>query len=353
MKNLFITIIAALIFGLGLVSCSNNTNPEKIENDIQLTVLTHDSFSVSESVIKTFEQEQKIKVQFLSLGDTGSAVNKIILSKGAPLGDVFYGLDNTFLSRALDEDVFETYRSPFLDTIPDHFILDTQFRALPVDYGDVCVNYDITYFKESNLTPPNNLDDFLKPEYKGMLVVQNPATSSPGLAFLLTTIAQFGEDGYLEYWQNLVDNDVLVVNDWSTAYNTEFSRYGGTRPLVVSYSSSPPFELIFAEKPVEELTTDVITSDQSCFRQIEFVGIMKGTTKRKAAEKWVDFMLSQSFQEDMPMQMFVFPVNPEAQLEQTFVDFLKIPSQTAVISPKDIAEKREKWIEDWSEIVLR
>ena len=318
-----------------------------------LTVMTHDSFSISEQVLNTFTEESGIEVRFLKSGDTGTAVNKAILSKDKPLADVFYGVDNTFLSRALEEGIFEIYESPLLTDIPDHFELDPLYGALPVDYGDVCLNYDKTYFADNNLPPPQNLEDLLQPQYEGLLVVENPATSSPGLAFLLATIGHFGESGYLDFWEGLVENNLLVVNDWEVAYYQEFSRAGGTRPIVVSYGSSPPFEVIYSETPIDEPPTEAVVSDGACFRQIEFVGILNGTLNRDQAEVWIDFMLSTTFQEDIPLQMFVLPVNENAELDDTFEKFLAVPDNPAFVSPEDIASKRETWIQDWTEVVLR
>jgi thiamine transport system substrate-binding protein len=318
-----------------------------------LTVMTHDSFAVSQDVIQAFQTEQGVTVKFIEAGDTGTAVNKAALSKNAPLADVFYGVDNTFLSRALNEDIFEPYASPNLADIPQQFILDPQYRALPVDYGDVCLNYEVKYFEANDLTPPKNLEDLLKPEYRGLLVVENPATSSPGLAFLLATIGTYGPDGYLDYWRGLVDNQVKVVNDWESAYYTEFSRWGGQYPLVVSYGSSPPFEVIFAEEPMDEPPTAAIIGDGSCYRQIEFVGILRGTKNRDLAEKFIDFMLSPSFQEDIPLQMYVFPVNPNARLDERFNQYLAIPEVPVVLDPALIDANRETWIKAWTETVLR
>jgi thiamine transport system substrate-binding protein len=315
--------------------------------------MTHDSFAVSEGVLAAFQEEYNIEVKFIEAGDTGTAVNKAVLSKDKPLADVFYGVDNTFLSRALEEGIFEPYDSPVLEEVPAEFKLDPQNRALPVDYGDVCLNYQIAYFEENQLAPPQTLEDLVKPEYAGLLVVENPATSSPGLAFLMATIGHFGEDQYLAYWQELVENDVKVVNDWESAYYSEFSQWGGTRPIVVSYGSSPPFEVIFAEEPIEEPPTAVVTGPGSCFRQIEFVGILKGTPRRNLAEKWIDFMLSPRFQEDIPLQMYVFPVNPEAALDPTFVEYLAVPEEPVVLDPAEIAANREAWISAWTETVLR
>src|SRR5512133_2084816 len=288
-----------------------------------LTVMTHDSFAASEGVIQEFERANNAKVTFLKSGDAGAALNKAILSKDAPLADVFYGVDNTFLSRALQEDIFEPYKSPLLANIPAEYQLDSQNRALPVDYGDVCINYDKTYFSQKNLAVPQSLDDLKKPEYKGLLVMENPATSSPGLAFVLATIKQYGEDGYIKYWQDLRANGLVVVNDWETAYYTNFSGSSGQgpQPMVVSYGSSPVAEVVFAKNPPADAPTASIGGPNSCFRQIEFVGILKGTQQRAMAEKFVNFMLSQPFQEDVPLQMFVYPANQTAKLPESFQKF--------------------------------
>jgi thiamine transport system substrate-binding protein len=332
---------------------TEETNTPSLPEPETLTVMTHDSFAASEEVIVAFEKKNNIRIQFLESGDTGTALNKAILAKDNPIADVFYGVDNTFLSRALEEGIFESYKSPILSEIPDDFELDHEHHALPVDFGDVCPNYDIDFFEDNNLTPPNSLEDLTAPDYKDMLVVENPATSSPGLAFLLATIGYFGEEGYLDYWNELIENDVLVVNDWETAYYSEFTRSGGTRPIVISYGSSPPFEVIFAAAALDAPPTAAIVSDGSCFRQIEFVGILKGTQNRDLAEKWIDFMLSPEFQEDIPLQMFVFPVNENAELDEIFIQYLGIPENPAYVSPDAIAANREIWIQDWTEIVLR
>jgi thiamine transport system substrate-binding protein len=320
-----------------------------------LTVMTHDSFAASEEVIRAFEQENNVKVTFLASGDTGTALNKAILSKDAPLADVFYGVDNTFLSRALEAGIFEPYESPLLKDIPQEFQLDPESRALPVDYGDVCINYDKAYFAQHNLPLPQSLEDLTRPEYRGLLVVENPATSSPGLAFLLATVAHFGDPGYLDFWRALRANDVVVAPDWETAYYTHFSGSSGRgpQPMVVSYGSSPPAEVIFAEQPLEDAPTASLVGPGMCFRQIEFVGILKGTKHRALARKFVDFMLSVRFQEDMPLQMFVFPVHPAAKLPEVFVRYAQIPDQPATLDPALIAANREKWIQAWTEVVLR
>jgi thiamine transport system substrate-binding protein len=317
--------------------------------------MTHDSFSVSEEVVAAFETANNAKVTFLQSGDAGSMLNKAILSKNAPLADVLFGVDNTFLSRALEADLFEPYASPALANIPTAFQLDPSNRALPVDYGDVCINYDKAYFAENALAVPQSLEDLTKPEYAGLLVVENPATSSTGLAFLLATVAHFGEDGYLDYWRALKANGVVVVDGWETAYYTNFSASSGRgpQPMVVSYGTSPAAEVIFADPPVDNAPTASILGPDTCFRQIEFVGILKGTQNRALAEKFVDFMLSRQFQEDVPLQMFVYPVDPNAALPEAFVKYAQAPAQTASLSPEEIASNRDRWIQEWTDAVMK
>jgi len=315
-----------------------------------LTVLTHDSFSVSEDLIRQFESENNVKISFVKGGDAGSVLNKAILTKDAPLADILYGVDNTFLTRALDSGIFTAYQSPALKDIASEYRLDPLNRALPVDYGDVCINFEKSYFAENNLPLPESLADLTKPEYKGLLVVEDPSTSSPGLAFLLATIASF-DDGYQDYWQQLKENGVVVVDSWETAYYTNFSASSGRgpQPMVVSYGSSPAAEVVYADPPVDESPTASLVADGMCFRQIEFAGILEGTNKRVLAEKFIDFLLGRSFQEDMPLQMFVFPVNPEASLPEAFIKSSQIPANPASIDPDEIALNRDEWIQGWND----
>jgi thiamine transport system substrate-binding protein len=322
--------------------------------DDTLTVVAYDSFAYSEEVMAQFEAETGITVEVLRLGDAGAMLNQLILSKANPLGDVVFGVDNTFLSRALDEDLFVEYESPALADVNEAFVIDP--RVTPVDYGDVCLNYDAAYFEENDLPLPESLADLAQPEYSGLLVVQNPATSSPGLAFLLATVTAFGEDGdytYLDFWRDLVANDVAITEGWTDAYYGEFTRAGGSRPLVVSYASSPPAEVFFADPPVDAAPTGAITADGMCFRQIEFAGILDGTDNLDAAQQFIDFLLSREFQEDMPLQMFVFPVNAAAELPEVFTDYAAIPENPVILDPAVIDAGRDEWIEAWTETVLR
>jgi thiamine transport system substrate-binding protein len=346
----------ASIFILVLAACAPAaTGTPSPAAPVALNMMVHDSFAASEPVIAQFENQYNVKLNFIKSGDAGSVVNKAILSKNAPLADVVYGIDNTFLSRALDAGIYDAYASPLLKNIPSQYLLDPTNQALPVDYGDVCINYDKAYFASKNLAVPATLEDLAKPDYKGLLVVENPAVSSPGLAFLMGTIVHFGQQGFQDYWKSLQANGLVVVNDWETAYYTNFSGSSGkgSQPLVVSYATSPVAEVVFAKTPLTDSPTASIVGPDSCFRQVEFVGILKGTTQRALAEKFVDFMLNVPFQEDMPLQMFVYPVNPDAKLPDSFIKYAQVPPQPAQISPGDIARNRDSWIQQWKDIVLK
>ncbi len=329
-------IIVPLVFSLSLAET--------------LTVLTHSSFALSKDVIASFEQETGIKLRFIEGGDAGETLNKAILSKGAPIADVIYGIDNTFLSRALAAGILERYSTPAIAQLQSRFLLDPTLTALPVDYGYVAINYDKDYFKGKPL--PQSWDDLAKPEYAKLLAIENPATSSPGLAFLLATVASLGEDGYLKFWQALRDGGVKVAPGWSEAYFAHFTRYGGDRPLVVSYTTSPAAEVYFSEGRYSQPPTGNLLWPGASFLQVEFVGILKGTKHRAAAEKFVDWLLSKPVQEDIPLNMWVWPVRRDAALPDVF-KFAERPLHPAELSPETIAKNRERWISEWEAVVVR
>ncbi len=350
-RIVWIGIVLALLAG-----CAKATPEVATGEPRLLRVMVYDSFSVSEEVIARFEATHNASVQFLKAGDAGKMLNQAILSRDNPQADVLYGVDNTFLSRALNADIFVPYKAKNLAAIPKSLHLDSKYRVVPTDFGDVCLNYDKAYFAEHGLPIPTDLADLTKPEYKGLLVVENPASSSPGLAFLIATIGTFGEEGYLDFWAKLRANDVLVVDGWDTAYYNEFSggAYSeGARPLVVSYATSPAAEVYFSEGALAEPPTGAITAPGTCFRQIEFAGILKGTPNRDLAEAFIEFLLSSDFQADIPLQMWVFPANPTVALPQVFTEFALEASRPAEVPAATIEAKREQWIEAWADAVLR
>ncbi|WDP90146.1 MAG: thiamine ABC transporter substrate-binding protein [Desulfobacter sp.] len=319
----------------------------------QITIMTHDSFSISKPVLADFQKALGARVVILRSGDAGEALNKAILSKNNPLADIFYGVDNTFFSRALDEDIFIPYAPKVLANLAPELLMDPKHRLVPVDFGDVCLNYDIQWFKTRKIEPPKGLEDLVNPVYKGLTVVQNPATSSPGLAFLLATVSRFGEKGYIDYWKQLKTNDLLIVNGWKEAYWGHFTAASkGDRPIVVSYASSPAAEVFYAETKPDQAPTGVVIDNGSAFRQVEFAGILKNSASQDLAKKAMDFILSPRFQEDIPLQMFVFPSNTKAALPKVFTDHARITGDPARLDPELMDKHRDRWIREWTEALL-
>ena len=351
---------AGLTLVLGLAGCSGGDSEDGDQAEAggsgskDVTLVTHDSFLASDEVWDRFTEETGYRVHVVRGGDAGVMVNQAILTQGNPQGDVLFGVDNTLLSRALDAGLFEPYAAAGLDRIPADVQLDAeQHRVTPVDTGDVCVNYDRAYFAEHRLDPPATLEDLTDPAYADLLVVENAATSSPGLGFLLATVAAFGEDGWQDYWRRLADNGVEVVDGWETAYDERFSGAGhGDRPLVVSYASSPPAGVYYAgEELPDQAPTGVATG--TCFRQIEFAGLLAGAENPEGGQALIDFLLSRAFQEDMPLQMFVNPVRPDAELPEVYTRYGETIEDPYRLAPEDIAEHREEWIDDWTSLVVR
>jgi len=323
-----------------------------------LTVLTHSSFSASKEVIAAFERQSGATLRFVEGGDAGETLGKAILSKGNPLADVLFGVDNTFLGRALAADILEPFGSPLPAGIPADLLLDPSARLVPVDVGYVCLNYDRAWFARRGIGVPGSLEDLALPAWKGLLVVEDPAASSPGLAFLLITIAHFGESGthpWQRFWQALRQNDVLVASSWTEAYYNDFSATGqGRRPLVVSYATSPAAELYFASDPKPaEPPTGAILPDGGTFRQVEFAGVLKGTRMGDLARRFVAFLLSRQFQEDIPLQMWVYPADGTAGLPEVFRKFAPLPARPATLDPRLIEERRDSWTREWTRIVLK
>lgn len=355
------TLAAAVALGLVVASCTVEVDqgiPETTtttgaettapSGPDTLTIISHDSFAagVTDGTFASFTEETGIEVEVLPAGDAGVMVNQAILTIDNPLADVLFGIDDTFLSRALDAEIFEPYQSSLLSTVPDALELDPS--VTPISFGDVCINYDRSVYSDS--APPLNLEQLTLPQFRDQLVVEDPASSSPGLAFLFATIAAFGSE-WQGYWEALKENGVKVVSDWDTAYYGESTWWGGDRPLVVSYASSPPAEVLFSEEPITEAPTGVI--DETCYRQIEFAGVLAGSEYPEEAKALIDYMLSPDFQEQIPLAWFVFPANETVELPTEFTEYTTVPAAPASLDPVEIEANRELWIEEWTAIMTR
>lgn len=315
----------------------------------ELRVIVHNSFSLPKPLLAQFEAESGVKLSIIKGGDAGEMLNKIVLTRAQPIADVVFGIDNTLLGKALAADVLTPYAGPAAQK-PSEVSLGT--GAVAVDYGFVALNYDKAAFAKSGLTLPRTLDDLIQPAYRDLLVVQNPATSSLGHAFMLATISGMGEAAAYDWWAKLRANGVKVAKGWSEAYYTDFSKNGGTRPLVVSYSTSPAAEVFYSKEKISESPTGNLFLKGGVFRQIEGVALIKGGSEQESAKRFIEFLRSPPAQEALQTTMWMFPVESGVARAEVMRHAAET-TQYEAPTPETIAAKSADWVSQWTKVVLK
>ena len=343
---------AATVVTLALSACATptadgSTQPPQAAPSV-VKVVVHDSFQFSDAQREQFEEESGFKLEILTNGDGGALANKLVLTKDSPLGDVAYGIDNTFASRAVAENVFASYSSPNSLELSQSLALPGSDALTAIDYGDVCLNLDPQWFTDNDVVEPQTLEDLTKPEYKDLTVVTNAATSSPGLSFLFATIGKFGSDGYLDYWADLEANGLKVVDGWEDAYYVDFSGTGeGDRPIALSYASSPAFTL--TEDGTETTTSAML---DTCFRQVEYAGVLTNATNPQGGQAFIDYLLTNSFQSTIADAMYMYPASDGVDLPSEWAKFAPVPTDPISLDATEIADNRDAWIKAWNAAVI-
>lgn len=337
---------AGLLTALALTACSVSTGSDQSQGGSlkKVTIVTHDSWAAPKKLIQQFERDSGYDVTIAPSGDAGELTNKLVLTKDNPIADGVYGIDNTFGSRAVEAGVLADFESDVVDT-SQYALAGGERELTPIDWGDVCVNVDDAWLRKHRLPAPTGLDDLVKPAYKGLFVTPGAASSSPGFAFLLATIGTYGEDGWQAYWRKLMANDTKLTSGWTDAYEVDFSASGGSRPLVVSYNSSPPFTI---PEDGSRPTTSALLD--TCFRQVEYAGVLAGAKNPAGAQAFIDFMLGQQFQESLPDSMYVFPVNPAATLPRLWARWAPAASAPITVDPAEISANRQRWLTEWADL---
>lgn len=320
-------------------------------------VLTHLSFDLPGGVLEQFTEETGFPVELLPAGDAGEVVNRAVLTAGRPIGDVLFGVDASLLARAEEAGVFEPWEADGLGDVPQEFHLSDDHLVTPVDVGYVAFNLDLGWFDSREQPLPESLSDLVEPGWADLTVVQDPTSSSTGLAFLLATVSHFGEDGsydWLDWWADLRDNGVEVTNGWTEAYYTVFSLYGGDRPIVLSYASSPAAEVMFAEEELKEAPTGNLLCDGCVYRLLEGAGLLAGAANPEGGRAFLDFLLSAPVQEAVPHSMSVYPVVSGTELPPEFSEHADIPAGSSEgLDPDLIFEKQQDWLDAWTRVVRR
>jgi thiamine transport system substrate-binding protein len=345
------TALATLAALLGSCSVSGGDDTSATAGRT-VVVATHDSWAMSRQVLARFTRSTGYTVRIEPNGDVGQLTNKLVLTKGSPIADMTYGIDNTFASRAVDAGVLAPYTPKDQPRSARAFALTDPAdaaRLTPVDYGDVCVNIDDRWFRSHHVTPPRTLDDLVRPAYRNLFVTPGATSSSPGLAFLLATIARYG-DGWPTYWRRLMANGAKLTSGWSDAYEVDFTAGGGKgdRPIVLSYASSPPFTI---PKGGSRPTTSSLLD--TCFRQVEYAGVLTGARNPAGARAFIDFMTHRAFQRALPENMYVFPVDDTVPLPPTWARFARTAPRPFAVAPARIARHRDAWLREWGDITTR
>jgi len=317
----------------------------------EVVLVTHDSFTLPDEVLEGFTEQTGYELVVRASGDAGSLTNQLVLTKDSPIGDAVFGIDNTFATRAVSEGVLAAYSPSDLPAeVTVHALPgDAADHLTPVDYGDVCVNVDDAWFAAEGLTPPRTLEDLTDPAYQDLFVTPGASSSSPGLAFLLATIGEFGEDGWQAYWQDLMANGARVTSGWSDAYGVDFTFSGGDRPIVLSYASSPPFTIPdddTAEGAGEPSTSALL---DTCFRQVEYAGVLEGAANPEGAQALVDYLLTDQVQGAIPDSMYVYPVT-DVELPDLWAQWADVAPEPIQVDPALIEGHREEWVREWADI---
>jgi thiamine transport system substrate-binding protein len=318
-----------------------------------LRVIVHSSFDLPKPLLAKFESETGVKLAIVKGGDSGEMLNKLILTKKAPIADVVYGIDNAQVVKATAADVLDAYAGAALSKEAQSDS-KTEFAgmAVAVDYGFVALNYDKATVAKRGVPLPKSLEELTQPAYKKWLVVENPATSGPGYAFLLATIAHMGEEKAFEWWKSMRANDMKVAKGWTEAYYTDFSRNGGAYPIVVSYASSPAAEVFYSKEKLADSPTASLFLPGSVFRQVEGAALIKGGKQRAEAEKFLEFMRSNDVQEAMQTTMWMFPMQATTKRADV-MKYAAEPGKFESLPAAVIAEKGAGWINRWTKTVLK
>lgn len=326
-----------------------------------ITILDHGAFDYAFGAAKPlFEQLTGATVTNHAADDAGTALQLAAqdIAAGGGTFDILYGVDNVLMGQAIKEGVFAPYTPLQAQRVQQEYrfvpTIDGAWAATPVDTGFIAINVD----PRSGITV-DSMDDLVT--HADEFVTQDPRFSSPGLGFLISTVATYGEGGYLDYWADLLDGGVTITSGWTEAYENRFSggylagETGTTsdKPIVTSYTTSPAYE-IFNDPEKQE--NDVLTAPESTFRQIQTMGILAGSDNRAAAEAWIEFTLTPDFQKLAAEYNAIYPVVAgdaiQASVDDVFAGNDPAPGSftPADFTTKELGDNAEGWVEAWTDL---
>jgi thiamine transport system substrate-binding protein len=354
-------LLAVLLVAGALAGCTTSApapgTPAAPSKEV--TLLTYSAFGLNKTIFDQFTNLTGYHVTVLAQGDAGEVVNRAIASKDHPVADALFGVDNALIYRAKAGGIFQPHESPRSAYVAERY--KGAFRdasgallATPFDYGYVELNHDTAWFRDHNVSLPVDLAQIADKTYAPLTVVENPQTSSPGFAFLLATVARFGENGtytYKQFWHDFAVNGGKIATSWDLAYGDDFTQgYDATgnhdRPIVLSYSTSPAYNPMNGYGNATSANLDL---RQGSWFQVEAIGVLANAKNPKGAEALIDYMMSQDVQEQGAFQQVEYPVLAGAAAPEAYATYAPEPLDPAHLDAAQIEAHREQWIAGWRE----
>lgn len=344
-----VTALVATALTLSACAPANPTDASSAPST-DVTLIVHNSFP-NEEFAAAASAATGYTVSVVSAGDGGELSAQLVLTKGAPVADVFFGVDNVFATRLIDNDVVESFvpAQPLTGRIADLAAqlgsVDAGYPMVPIDVGATCINIDPQWFADRGIAEPTSYDDLADEQYRGLSVLLDPTMSSTGASFLIGTVAAFGEEGAADYWQRLSANGPRLEQGWSDAYYGHFTQGGadGTFPIVVSYSSSPAWTL--TEDGAASTTTALL---DTCSTQVEYAGLLKGAANPEGAQAVLKYLLSGDFQDTIADSMYMYPAAESAYVPADWQRFAPLPTAPHDLTPAEISAGLADWLKAWS-----
>jgi thiamine transport system substrate-binding protein len=302
-----------------------------------LTVYTYESMGwIEDSVIPEFENMYGVDVKVIKLGDGGNVLSRIKLENKNPKADVVIGLDQSLTVDAVKNDLLIPYKPINASNIENQNIIFNQdFSVTPYDYGAIAIIYD----PERLNTTPKTFEDLTKMDKS--LIIQDPRSSSTGQAFLLWTIAAYGDD-WKDFWKDLKSAILTVTTGWTDS----FSKFeAGEAPMMVSYATDGAYSYEYYKSTKYK----ALIPEEGGYVQIEGAGIVKGTKNEELAKRFIEFLLMDEFQREVPLNQWMFPVT-NVELPESYEYSLK-PEKILTIESEEIADNLDKWLNEWEEIM--
>jgi thiamine transport system substrate-binding protein len=339
MKKGRLVLLVIAMLAIGIIGISKET----------LVVYTYDSFvswGPAGELKEVFEARYDCNLEFVTAGGGKATLSRLLAEReaGGTDADLFMAEVND-VPRVATYDLFllvTVEDIPNIAFVPQDLLLAQTAGLIPYEYGYITLTYDSQVLSEEDL--PERLEELADPRYKGMLVCEDPRTSSTGFSFLLWTIARFGEEGYLDFWRSLDPTLLTITQGWSEAWTL---LTHGEAPIVVSFSTDTAYGAMYEDS----LRYRAFAPGGEGYRTVYGVGIVRETDHPELAKGFIDLLLSKEIQELLPRTEIMFPANEMAELPEEYQEHAVIPSDPLMLPLEIVGARMDNWLHDWARVI--